>query len=262
MKLAVYKYHGTGNDFILIDQTRAPCVLNTKTIAFLCDRHFGIGADGLIVIRKKKGWDFAMKYFNSDGKEGTMCGNGGRCAVAFAGTMDRATKEFRFYAIDGGHEAKIKRIRGDTTAVSLRMQDVNGYHRQGDAFLINTGSPHHVRFMENVQDLDVYALGRKVRYSVPFKKEGINVDFAEVWAGGLRVRTYERGVEAETLSCGTGATAATLALAIKNGSLFGKTRVSTRGGVLNVSFKKVKDTFQDIRLEGPAAFVFSGEIDI
>jgi len=262
MKLSVHKYHGAGNDFILLDQTGSPHALSTKSIAFLCDRHFGIGADGLIIIRKKRGWDFAMQYFNSDGKEGSMCGNGGRCAAAFAGRLGLVTKDVKFYAIDGGHEARIKKSRGDTTVVALRMQDVKGYQKRGDAFLINTGSPHHVRFLENIRKLDVYSLGREVRYSGPFKKEGTNVDFVEVYSGGLWVRTYERGVEAETLSCGTGVTAATLALAIKNGLNAGTTKVYTRGGILLVSFKKVKDTFRDIWLEGPAAFVFSGEINI
>lgn len=260
MKLEFHKYHGTGNDFIIIDNRELKVKLNTKQIAHLCHRRFGIGADGLMLLQNKKGYDFEMVYYNSDGNESSFCGNGSRCIVAFAKELGVIKKpETTFIATDGVHTAKMK---GDI--ISMKMRDVQNVEAEGDHMILNTGSPHYVKFISGVKSADVVAEGRSIRYSERFKSEGVNVNLVEKNGKGVYVRTYERGVEDETLSCGTGVTASALASSLK-GISTGENdcKILTPGGELTVRFHRGNgSSFSDIWLEGPATFVFSGEIVI
>jgi len=260
--LRFYKYHGTGNDFILIDNRDDQFVLGKELIERLCHRRFGIGADGLIMLNNVRGFDFGMRYFNSDGQESTMCGNGGRCVVAFADYLSLAPKKSRFLAADGEHSGSILSQEGDAYLVQLSMNDVNGYQNLGEDFIINTGSPHLVRFIINVDKIDVVKEGRALRYLADFQPEGINVNFVEDEGEQIFVRTYERGVEDETLSCGTGVTASSLAYAAVKGLDKGIIPVRTNGGKLKLSFKRNGRLFTEIYLEGPAVKVFEGTIFI
>lgn len=259
MKLNCYKYQGTGNDFVLLDNRDNSILLSTEQIKWLCDRRFGIGADGLMLLELAPNVDFKMVYYNSDGNESSMCGNGGRCITAFAKQIGVIKNEAKFLAIDGLHEAKISE-----DWVSLKMNDVRKIEVGDDYFYLNTGSPHYVKFVSDVENLDVYAEGKKIRYNTRFEAEGTNVNFIEKKENELFVRTYERGVENETLSCGTGVTAAALVAAIGGVSTTKNNCViKTLGGNLNVKFEKVlENTFYNIWLEGPAAFVFKTEIHL
>jgi diaminopimelate epimerase len=260
MKIEFYKYQGTGNDFVIIDNLNSTVkALTTQQIKLICDRHFGIGADGLMLLGKKQGYDFEMIYYNSDGTESTMCGNGGRCLVKFAHHRGIHKSVYRFIAIDGEHEAAID---SDGT-VSLKMKDVNEVDYHLHHAIVNTGSPHFVKFTENVKDIDVFATGQDIRYSDAFAEEGINVNFVEtINDDTVFVRTYERGVENETLSCGTGVTAAAL-LSAHNDNGFNTVDVKTPGGKLRVEFDKIDDQhFEDIWLFGPAEFVFKVEMEV
>ena len=260
MKIKFYKYQGSGNDFIIIDnREKAGDKLTTKQINKMCDRHFGIGADGLMLLNEKEGFDFEMIYFNADGNLGSMCGNGGRCIVQFASNMGIKKNEYIFSAIDGAHKAKVDLDR----QVSLQMKDVQGVEFSLDHYVLNTGSPHYVKFVTGIEDLDVVSEGRKIRNSKQFAKEGINVNFIEtIDDDHIFVRTYERGVEDETLSCGTGVTASAL-IAAHNDNGFNRVEVKSKGGNLSVEFDKISDTkFTNIWLSGPATFVFSGEYEI
>jgi len=263
MKVAFAKYQGTGNDFVLIDNRNGNYDgLNAGQVNFLCDRKFGIGADGLILLEKNSGYDFNMRYFNSDGNISSMCGNGGRCITAFANSLSLINGEAMFTAIDGEHKAIIR--HKEPMIVKLKMGDVNGYELIGSDIFLDTGSPHYVRFINDVMKIDVVAEGRKIRYSDRFKVEGTNVNFVEATQSGLNVRSYERGVEDETLSCGTGVTASVLASAVKgiiNGAA-GDCVVKSMGGLLNVHFEKSGKGFKNVWLEGEAKFVYSGEIEI
>lgn len=260
MKRTFYKYEGTGNDFILFDDRENLFDHNNvKLIAHLCDRRFGIGADGLMLLRNKQGYDFEMVYFNSDGNPSSMCGNGGRCISRFANDIGAVKKnEVTFLAIDGEHTA----IIGPET-VKLKMNDVSEIENGTDYFFMSTGSPHYVKFTSNVGVMDVVTEGKKIRNNDRFAKEGTNVNFATADNGGIFVRTYERGVEDETLSCGTGVTASALAASLKGiASSADKCAVHTRGGNLSVHFKREGNNFTNVWLEGPATFVFKGEIEI
>ncbi|MEN2280743.1 diaminopimelate epimerase [Algoriphagus sp. SE2] len=257
MEITFYKYQGTGNDFVMIDdRSESFDVSDLKLISKLCDRKFGIGADGLILIRDHVGYDFEMIYFNADGTQ-SMCGNGARCAVAFSAFLGIVKKKTKFLAIDGPHEASIKE-----GLVQLLMGDVQGIEEKAEDFFVNTGSPHHIRLVENVEAYPVFAEGKNIRYDNSYSPAGTNVNFVEqVAADEIFVRTYERGVENETLSCGTGVTAAAL--------VFGKDRnsaeikINTLGGKLSVKFtSKANGGFTDIWLIGPAQQVFSGKINI
>lgn len=260
MKLAFYKYQGAGNDFILVDNR--DLVLNHQNPALikkLCDRRFGIGGDGLMCLEKEAGFDFKMVYYNADGQPSSMCGNGGRCIVAFAKFLKLIGSETKFLAVDGLHYAKVSE-NGDW--VSLQMIDVETVKMDGDAFIINTGSPHYIKFDNAVADKNVFEEGRKIRYSDTYKAEGININFVEPQANHLFVRTYERGVEDETYACGTGVTAVALAYAIKKnqtGTI--ETPIKVLGGELNIRFNYDGDKFTHIFLEGPAQMVFKGELD-
>lgn len=265
MQIKFYKYQGTGNDFIIIDNRKNKFPKeNTHLVAFLCDRKFGVGADGLMLLENKKGYDFEMVYYNSDGKQSTMCGNGGRCLVAFAYHLNIVKKKAKFIAVDGEHDAEIIAKDGNALQVKLKMQDVNKIETINNDLFLNTGSPHYIKFVKDLNNIKLFEEGQKVRYSNLFKKEGTNVNFLEYKNNCLQVRTYERGVENETLSCGTGVTAAALAYAyLQKNKKFNNINIETPGGALKVYFnQKSKDSFNNIWLEGPATLVFEGKIKV
>ena len=251
-----YKYHGTGNDFILFDNREGKISFSTEQVAAMCNRHMGIGADGLMLLQHADGYDFRMVYYNSDGNESTMCGNGGRCITAFAKSLGIISNSARFLAIDGEHAATID----DNGIISLHMGDVKDVDFQEGYTILNTGSPHYVTWVKDVEDTDVFHEGRRTRNLLPFQPNGINVNFVEQQDDKLLVRTYERGVEDETLSCGTGVTAAAIAATCSGTGSF-KTAIETPGGHLEVSFTKDSATSaSNVVLIGPAVFVFKGEI--
>jgi diaminopimelate epimerase len=259
MQIEFYKYQGTGNDFIIMDnRDKRYDSLTRQQVAFLCDRRFGIGADGLMLLNTHPDYDFEMKYYNSDGRESTMCGNGGRCLTQFAFDIGIDKTSFSFLAVDGPHEANI-----NEKVVALKMNDVNQVRHDHGDYILNTGSPHYVQFTNDVMHLDVYKKGKEIRHNKEFEKEGINVNFVEQTelTDRIIVRTYERGVEDETFSCGTGVTAAALVSA-HNDSGFNRVEVKTKGGLLSVEYEKKGDTFKNIWLSGPAVKVFSGTIEI
>ena len=259
MKITLHKYQGTGNDFVVIDNRNGVYnSLSQKQIKFLCDRRFGVGADGLMLLNSLPGYDFEMKYYNADGSESTMCGNGGRCLVRFAEHIGIFKDTYLFMAIDGGHEA----CKTDNDWIKLKMKDVNELIHNRAHFILDTGSPHYVKLVDDVKLVNVLEEGSKIRNSEEYASEGINVNFVEVQERQIFVRTYERGVENETLSCGTGVTAAALVCA-HNDSGFNRVEVETPGGHLAVEFKKQADnSYQDIWLCGPATFVFEAVIEI
>lgn len=259
MQLQFYKYQGTGNDFILLDNRTESIVLDQPTVAALCDRRFGIGADGLMLLQNKEGFDFEMIYFNSDGRQSSMCGNGGRCIAAFAHKLGLGKAgKFYFLAVDGAHEAIV-----NNSFVELKMNDVRAIERVGEDFFLNTGSPHYVKFVDNLAELDIVEQGRAIRYNKRFEEEGTNVNFIESVGEEVHVRTYERGVEAETFSCGTGVTACALVAAVKGVSTGRNScRITTPGGLLTVSFERVlEQNFYNVWLKGDAMFVYTGQID-
>lgn len=259
MKIPFSKYHGTGNDFIVVDNRKLRWNPGQEEIARFCDRHFGIGADGLMLLSEAPGYDFYMTYYNSDGRESTMCGNGGRCMMLFSQSLGLSGDKPRFQAIDGEHIGTV--IRDESSvSIRLKMKDVIVGEIEPDFTFLNTGSPHYVVFTRNVESLDIIAEAKKIRFNERFREEGTNVDFVEICDDHLFVRSYERGVEDETLSCGTGVTAAVLAFSIKNPTGLTTTDVKTRGGKLKVSFQKKGNSFTDIWLEGPAELVYKGEI--
>jgi diaminopimelate epimerase len=261
--LQFYKYQGTGNDFIMVDNRLKTINLDQNQIARLCHRRFGIGADGLMLMESAENYDFKMVYYNADGKESSMCGNGGRCIAAFAQRLGVLKQEGVFVAIDGAHPVEISDKKGKEVSVSLKMIDVAGIEDNKDHYILNTGSPHYIAFTENLDALDVLKEGRSIRYNDRFSKEGINVNFVQVEKDKIKVRTYERGVEDETYSCGTGVTAAALVAAYTGKVLDDEIPVEVPGGNLNIKFKnRGAGKFADIWLEGPATFVFKGEAEI
>jgi len=261
MKLTFYKYQGAGNDFVIIDNRNGKLKeKDYKLWEKLCNRRFGVGADGLMLLQKKKGYDFEMYYVNADGKPTSMCGNGGRCITHFAKKMGvfKGNKT-RFIAIDGEHEAIIK-----GSDVKLKMRDVKGIEKSEGHCVLNTGSPHYVTIVDDVMHTDVFGNGKSIRNSAPFKKEGINVNFVQLKGKSVPVlRTYERGVEDETLACGTGTVAAALVIADMNkATAKDHCDIQTMGGELKVWFKKDKKGYKDVWLEGPATLVYQGEIEV
>jgi len=259
MQIMFEKYQGAGNDFIIIDN-RNGAIDHTKThwLRDICDRRFGIGADGVMLLEKSSEADFSMVYFNADGLPGSMCGNGGRCMVAYAAAHGLSKLHYRFLASDGMHNAYME--HGN---IYLQMQDVQQVEKRGDAFVLDTGSPHYVAYVDDLISFPVEEKGREIRNSPPFLAPGINVNFIEWHDGTLMIRTYERGVEAETLSCGTGVTAAALAHATHTAMPAGKHELSLQapGGTLQVRFHRNPDnSFNDIWLIGPGTFVYSGAI--
>jgi diaminopimelate epimerase len=260
MIIKFYKYQGTGNDFVILDnRTGEYSSIAEKQIKKLCDRRFGIGGDGLILLQNKPGYDFEMVYFNSDGKSSTMCGNGGRCMVRFAYHMGIHKYTYRFLATDGPHEAEID----NDNRIRLKMQDVTDVEEHGTHSVLDTGSPHFVKFVSDIENIDVVETGRDIRNSKTYKAEGINVNFVEsIGEDMIYVRTYERGVEDETLSCGTGVTAAAIVSA-HNDKGFNRVEVKTFGGNLSVEYNKIDDKhFDNIWLCGHADLVFKGEMEI
>lgn len=263
MKIVFYKYQATGNDFVIIDNRLQHFEKDNVTlIARLCDRRFGIGADGLILLEEDPDSDFKMVYFNADGRLGSMCGNGSRCTVAFAKHLGIIDNECTFIAYDGLHSGEIvEEFSEDTFQVKVSMQNVSNVEVAQHVF-INTGSPHFVCFVADVDEVDIIGSGRAVRYNEKFKNEGTNVDFVTVNNNQLNIRTYERGVEDETLSCGTGVTASVIAAASKNLiSTSGVIPVKSKGGDLKVYFEKDGDMYKNIFLEGTAQKVFSGTLN-
>lgn len=256
MKIHFYKYQGTGNDFVMIDNrfNQFP-KKDAKLIAHLCDRKFGIGADGLILLENHPTLDFKMVYYNSDGNESSMCGNGGRCLVAFAKQMQVIVDEATFEAIDGLHYATIN----NEGIVSLQMIDVSEVKVENNYTFLNTGSPHHIALVDDLDNFDVKNEGAKIRYSNLYGKEGSNINFVKQLDKDIfAVRTYERGVEDETLSCGTGVTAVALAM-FKTGKTKSKEiNLNVEGGKLKVKFDVENDKFTNVFLIGPATFVFEG----
>lgn len=257
MNLTFYKYQGTGNDFIMIDNREMLFPKdNISLINQLCDRHFGIGADGVILIEDEADSDFKMIYFNADGSQ-TFCGNGGRCAVAFARQLNIIESEANFTAVDGPHFAEIE----DNT-VSLQMIDVSVSDIQvkKDSVFAYTGTQHHVELVDSLDKYPVFEKGKKIRYS--YDAPGANVNFVEqLNEVTFRVRTYEKGVEDETLACGTGVTAVAIAM-----HKIGKTNSNSvvlpvEGGQLKVSFDINNNVYTNVFLKGPATFVFKGTVN-
>ena len=257
MEQIFYKYQGTGNDFVMIDDREkrfhdSDLVLISK----ICDRRFGIGADGLILIRNHPDFDFEMIYFNADGSQ-SMCGNGARCAVAFSSFLEVINETTNFLAIDGPHQAVI-----NNGLVHLKMADVGKVQQSGSDQFVNTGSPHHIRFVDQVSSYPVYEEGKRIRFQESYSPAGTNVNFVEKLSDDqIFVRTYERGVEDETLSCGTGVTAAALAFAGDQPNAHVK--IDTLGGRLSVRFESNSNgTFKEVWLIGPAEQVFQGKINL
>lgn len=258
MKLKFKKYQGTGNDFVIIDNRDRQ--YDQLDVAFLCHPKFGIGGDGLMLLQNIEGFDFEMVYYNSDGNISTMCGNGGRCIVDFAKRLGVfQSDKTHFKAIDGPHDAN-----WSSEKVELNMQDVSAIHEHNNHYILNTGSPHYVVFSDNVDGIDIIPEARHIRYNETYKNEGINVNFVEVTGErSIKVRTYERGVENETLSCGTGVTASAIAFAKNTGLSSGKTTIDieTPGGNLQVMFNFGEIT-TGVWLCGPATEVYEGEITL
>ena len=257
MKLHFFKYQATGNDFVLMDNRDGGLSFSKAEIEKICDRKFGVGADGLMLIEKHPTLDFNLAYYNSDGSQ-SLCGNGSRAAVHFASTLGVLNGKTTFNAYDGAHGAELL----PSGIVRLKMNDVSAIQKIGEDYFINTGSPHYIRFVTNIKDYPVYEEGKKIRYSDTYKPSGTNVNFVELLPDNtIFVRTYERGVEDETLSCGTGVTAAALAASFKGYS--SPISIKTLGGDLSVEFKTGQTvTFQEIYLVGPAKMVFEGHLEL
>ena len=261
MEIKFHKYQGTGNDFVILDNRNGDYThLTADQIRRLCDRRFGIGADGLMMLNNKDGYDFEMRYYNADGKEGSMCGNGGRCMIKFVYHSGLHKDSYKFLASDGMHEGEI-----DTNGiVSLKMNNVKGIRKFHGDFILNTGSPHYIKMVTDVMNVDVFKKGQDVRYSKEFEQEGINVNFVEQMEepDKIIVRTYERGVEDETWSCGTGVTASAL-VCYHNENGFNEVEIKTLGGHLTVKFDRLDDDrFENIWLCGQAEKVFEGTVEI
>lgn len=257
MNLEFYKYQGTGNDFVMVDNRSMLFPKeDQKLIEKLCERKFGIGADGLILLENHPEYDFTMVYYNADGNESTMCGNGGRCLVAFAKQLGVIKSTATFMAVDGLHYATV-----EEEIVNLQMIDVTEVDIFDTHTFLNTGSPHHVQIVDHIKDFDVFTEGRRIRNGAPYFEKGSNVNFVtQTEADAFAVRTYERGVEDETLSCGTGVTAVALAMYTNNVTTAKKVKLSTPGGELSVSFEPTDKGFTKIFLSGPATYVFKGNI--
>lgn len=265
MKLLFSKFHGAGNDFIMIDNRAKVFNLNCEQIAFLCHRRYGIGADGLILLETTttEGAHFSMKYFNSDGREGTMCGNGGRSIVAFAHTKGICAPSYLFDAIDGLHHSQIlSNEESHSFDIRLQMQDVTTIKPEEEDLFLNTGSPHLVVFVDNAKNADAVGMGRMLRNDPRFAPGGTNVNFISFSKGRVFVRTYERGVEDETLSCGTGITASAIAIAEKLELPLNSIELDAIGGSFTVTFDKTTEGYRNIWLRGPVKFVFEGTVEI
>ena len=256
MTVEFYKYHGTGNDFVLIDNRSLFFDKNnTELISKICSRHFGVGADGLILLENDNLYDFKMIYFNSDGKQTSMCGNGGRCIISFAKKLNIIGDKANFMAIDGIHEGII-----NNNLIKIKMNTVSEIQNINTGFLLDTGSPHFVKFCDSIDNINVFECGRELRNNKEISEDGVNINFTEVIDNSsIKVRTYERGVENETLSCGTGVIASALS-AYKKGLVdTNRIKINTLGGELFVSFE-FNNIYKNIWLEGPAIEVYKGQI--
>lgn len=260
MLIEFYKYQGTGNDFVMIDNRMGVFPKDdVELIAHLCDRRFGIGGDGLILLENDYDTDFKMVYYNSDGNQSSMCGNGGRCLVAFAKELNVIVDGCSFIATDGVHNATIDK----DGIVSLQMIDVSSVKKESDYTFMNTGSPHHVQLVDDLENYNVKENGSALRYGPLYGKEGSNINFVKkIDDTTFSLRTYERGVEDETLACGTGATAVAIAMNATGQTTATAINLNVEGGELAVSFDKKDDQFTNVFLIGPAEFVFKGEIEI
>ena len=260
MQLEFYKYQGTGNDFVMVDnRSEFFPKKDIKLIEKLCDRRFGIGGDGLILLENDSVTDFKMVYYNSDGNQSSMCGNGGRCLVAFAKKLNVIQNNTTFIATDGLHHATIT----DDGLVSLQMIDVTKVKVNPEYVYMNTGSPHHVQIVEDLENYDIKGNGARIRYGDLYGKEGSNINFVkQIDKNTFSLRTYERGVEDETLSCGTGATAVAIAMNVLGKTNDSSVNLNVQGGKLIVSFDKNDSIFTQVTLKGPAEFVFKGTIEI
>jgi len=251
-----FKYQATGNDFIIIDNTHKNIKLSEEDVKILCDRKFGVGADGLILLELESGFDYSMLYYNSDGKKSSFCGNGSRCLAHLAHKKKIFKKHASFLANGNRYQANV-----NNDVVSIKMQNISDIIvNQDDSVLMDSGSPHIVFFRNSVQNLDIGHLGKNIRNSVDYKEKGINVNFVEVHNQSLYVRTYERGVEKETLSCGTGVVASAIASHKKGFVNIDSIKIKTNGGVMNVSFNYSNQTYKDIFLSGTASLVFQGDV--
>jgi diaminopimelate epimerase len=267
MIVSFCKYQGAGNDFVLLDNRTGRFSAFTEAhVSFLCDRHFGIGADGLMLLDAPAGNDdFAMRYYNSDGRESVMCGNGGRCLAAFAHRILPAKKTYTFHAVDGCHTAEIVSENGNTSIVRLKMIDVKKAEQRGNDYLLDTGAPHFVRFMEDINRADFVPHARALRYDAALTGEaGANINFVQITPQGLLIRTYERGIEDETLACGTGSVAAAIAAQYRQAALADGQHyhvpLQARGGFLQVDFTYHSPVFTEVFLTGPACLAFEGRI--
>ena len=259
MHITFYKYQGTGNDFVMIDNRNLSFPKETRIIEHLCDRRFGIGADGLILLENHPTENFRMVYFNSDGNESSMCGNGGRCLVAFAKQLGVIENKASFEAVDGMHHATVSA----TGIVSLQMKDVTAVDQYEGHIFLNTGSPHHVEIVDDLKGLDVKGYGASIRYGALYGAAGSNINFVnQIGDAIFAVRTYERGVEDETFSCGTGVTAVAIAMKATGKTDANLIQLETPGGTLEVAFEHEGTTFTQVFLKGPAKFVFEGTITI
>jgi diaminopimelate epimerase len=256
MKIHFYKYQANGNDFVVVDNRETQLSLTKAQIEKICDRRFGVGADGVMLIERHPSLHFGLEYFNSDGSQ-SLCGNGSRAAMQFASSLGLVHGKATFQAYDGPHDAELL----PAGIVRLKMTDVGEVRTLGDDYFINTGSPHYIKFVKDIDAYPVFEEGRRIRYSKAFEPGGTNVNFVELRDNNtIFVRTYERGVENETLACGTGVTAAALAASFKgyNSSV----DIKTLGGDLSVEYQKQGEAFSNIHLVGPAQKVFEGEIEV
>jgi len=255
-----YKFHGTGNDFIMIDGFTVNPLLTATRIREACNRHTGIGADGIIIVVPSEMYDFEMIYYNSDGSKASMCGNGARCAVAFCHMLGIVPATVKFLAGDGVHEADVAKTYESEWEVEVSMTDTDYPVKHEDGYYINTGTHHFVKFVDNLKDIEIQQEGSQIRHDARFSPHGVNVNWVSLSPGMLNVRTFEKGVESETLSCGTGVTAAALVASSLTYDCIWK--VETKGGSLEVTLKINDEYFSDVRLKGPARLVFTGETNL
>ena len=257
MKIQFHKYHGCGNDFILIDNRTLGLSLSTDQIKKLCHRRFGIGSDGIILIQNENEFDYHMLFYNPDGSQ-SFCGNGSRCALHYSHVLGIIEEKANFTAIDASHEGRLNGLH-----TSIHMSDVYEIEKGIDFYYVDTGSPHYVRFVDNVDDIDVYKEGQEIRYNDRFKEVGTNVNFVEITDDNVKSRVYERGVENETYSSGTGTTAVALCTALHTSLNKNEVTIETRGGNLSVSFERTDaDSFKNIWLNGFVTPVFEGQFEL
>lgn len=259
MKISFSKYHGAGNDFVIVDNRNVQFPKETEVIKHICDRHFGIGADGLMLLENSSSLDFNMRYFNSDGNESTMCGNGGRCITLFANNIGLIKESTHFMGVDGEHSAIIEK----DGLINLKMKDVKGIEKGENYYFLNTGSPHYVCFVNDIYKIDVAVEGKKIRNTFNMNQGGTNVNYVDLIGNRINTRTFERGVEAETLACGTGSVASAIAYSIHKNDFKGEYIVNTLGGELWVKFNRINEfEYNNVWLKGPAVHVFDGQIII